>query len=110
MKKFNIRDRKTNDIIISNIGLFISFNDNPKLKIAMISLSFSNFRKARTNPKAKINGKVTFIKLGIIRRDNCSISKVLICRLFITAYSLDNCNNQAIDINIKKTSVQEFTN
>ena len=51
-----------------------------------------------------------FSKLGIIRRDNCSISKVLICRLFMTANSLDNCNNQAIDINIKKTSVQEFTN
>ena len=78
MKKFNIRDRKTNDIIINNIGLFISFNDNPKLKIAIISLSFSNFRKASTNPKAKINGKVTFIKFGTIRKDNCNISSVLI--------------------------------
>ena len=110
MKKFNMNERKTKDNIINNKGLIISFNDSPKLNIAIISLSFSNFRKASTNPKAKIKGKVTFIKLGTIRRDNCKISNVLICRLFITVNNLDNCNNQAIDINIKKTSVQEFTN
>ena len=92
------------------MGLIISFNDSPKLKIAIISLSFSNFKNASTNPKAKINGKVTLNKLGTISRDNSNISNVLICRLFITVNNLDNCNNHAIDTNIKKTSVQEFTN
>ena len=78
-------------------------------KIAIISLSLLNLINANTNPNININGKVTLIRLGIIRNESCTISIALICKLFITLKSLDNCNNQATDTKIKKTSIQELT-
>ena len=59
-------------------------------------------------PNIIINGKVTFIKLGIRREDKSKILLKSMLRLFKTVNNLDNCSNQAIDIKIKKTSVQDL--
>ena len=90
------------------IGFFSSLIDNPRLYIAIISLSLSNFKNDKTSPNISINGNVTFNKLGISHKDKLKILRKLIWRLFIMENNLDNCINQAIDIKIKKTSVQDL--
>tara|TARA_Y100000590_G_scaffold86547_1_gene96907 strand:+ start:22904 stop:23092 length:189 start_codon:yes stop_codon:yes gene_type:complete len=61
-------------------------------------------------PKININGKVTFIKLGIKKEDNIIISRYFTCTILIIVNNLDVCNNHAIDIKIKKISVQDLNN
>ena len=102
-------EKITNIEIIKIIGFLISLIDNPKQCIAIISLSLENFRKERTIPNININGRTKFIRLGTIIKDKFKISNELICKWFITENSLDNCKSHAIDIKIKKTSVQDFT-
>ena len=91
------------------IGFFITEVDNPRLKIAIISLSLSNLRKERTSPNIMMKGSVTFIKFGINQKDKLKTSKNSIFRLFIIVNSLDICISQAMDTNIKKISVQDLT-
>ena len=91
------------------IGFLISFNERPRLKIAINSLSLDNLIKAKTKPNVNINGSVIFIKFGIIKNDNIKISTMFICNVVKVVNNLDNCNNHATDIKIKKTSVQELT-
>ena len=48
------------------------------------------------------------IKLGNNKVDKKKIFINSICRLFITENNLDICNNHAIEIKMKKTSVQDL--
>tara|TARA_B100001996_G_scaffold233896_1_gene180569 strand:- start:300 stop:509 length:210 start_codon:yes stop_codon:yes gene_type:complete len=59
------------------IGFLISSIDNPRLNMAIISLSLSNLIKAIIIPNITINGNITFIKLGIKNIDKFKISKNL---------------------------------
>ena len=86
----------------------ISLIDNPRLNIAIISLSLSNFIKAIIKPNIIINGKVTLIKFGIKKKDKNNTFTKSICKLFKYEKSLDICKSHAIDIKIKKTSVQDL--
>ena len=45
---------------------------------------------------------------GIKKLDKKNISKKLICKLFKKANNLEICINHAIEINIKKTSIQDL--
>ena len=78
--KFKNNDRKIDVQIIIITGFLISFIDNPVLYIAKISLSFDILIKDRTNPKIIKNGRVTFIKFGIIIKESSKISSELICK------------------------------
>ena len=82
--------------------------DNPRLNIAIISLSLSNFIKAIIKPNIIINGKVTLIKFGIKKKDKNNTFTKSIFKLLKYEKSLDICKSHAIDIKIKKTSVQDL--
>ena len=47
-------------------------------------------------------------KFGIKKNDKFIIFKMSICIKFVRVNNLVICNNQAIDINIKKISRQDF--
>ena len=94
--------------ILVNSGFNISFIDKPRLNIAISSLSLSSLINARRNPNIIMNGIKTFIIFGIKKTDKYTMLKSSIFKLFIIENSLDICNNQAIDKNIKKTSVQDL--
>ena len=67
--KFKNKYKKIAIIEIKKKGFKISLIDNPRLNIAIISLSLSNFIKAIIKPNIIINGKVTLIKFGIKKKD-----------------------------------------
>ena len=50
-------------------GFLISLIESPREKIAINSLSLSNFIKASIRPKIIINGSKMFIKFGIRNND-----------------------------------------
>ena len=82
--RYPVYEKNRDNIIVAKIiiiiGFLISFIDNPILYMAMISLSFDNFIKVRTNPKIIKKGRITFIKLGIISKERYKILSELICK------------------------------
>ncbi len=90
------------------MGFLISFNVSPSENIAIISLSLLNFKKLNIKPNNNINGMTTFIKLGIMNAERKIMLIKSIWKVFIIENNLEICNNQEIETNIKKTSVQDL--
>ena len=65
-------------------GFKISLIDKPRLNIAKISLSLSNFTKAIIKPNIIINGKITLIKFGIKKKEK----KIHLQNLFVTCSNM----------------------
>ena len=99
--------------IISNenniIENLIGFSSNPKLYIAIISLSRLNFRKQSNIPKTIINGIIIDIILGIKKNDRYITLKMSTWTKLVKVNNLVTWSNQAIEIKIKKIKVQDLT-
>ena len=91
-------------------GFFITLMLRPNVYILIISLSLNNFIKVIDSPITTIKGRIIVKRLGIKYIDKIKIDIVSICNKFDSDISLVNCNNQAIDIKIKKIREKPFIN